>query len=242
MSIKNLLNKISISAKTNLAIVATGLLVIVATTFVFHCTQYYYKNYSYGAMCFNKGKYKEALPHLVRAVEADPNSIEAVQYLALVYDRLGENANALKTLQHLMEMTPENLATKKWLAGAYFRLDDYANAEIYYRQLLLVKEDSFIQRKLADTLIGQRNYSQAIPILIYLVQQNPREYELIELLADVYSWEGKYGEAINLYRDLISSTAGPNKARIIVKLADIMRYTGRNEEAIKLYSQSLKED
>lgn len=217
-----------------------GFLIISATTFVFQYTQYHYKNYSLGTRYFKQGKYHQALLYLTRAHNVQPNNIKTVKYLVLAHKKSGNKAYALKLLENLTETAAEDPETKQWLGDTYFGLDDCVNAEKYYRQSLLMEFDASVQRNLAEALICQKKYNQAIAILKQLIRQKPKEYEATELLADVYFWNKEYDKAIRLYYDLMSSTDRPDNKDILLKLADIMRYAGRDKEAISLYNQYLE--
>jgi Tfp pilus assembly protein PilF len=47
-------------------------------------------------MLFLNGTFAEALPYLEKAVQVEPNSAEAHQFLAEVYSQLGQEANAAR--------------------------------------------------------------------------------------------------------------------------------------------------
>jgi tetratricopeptide (TPR) repeat protein len=220
--------------------VASGFLIITATTFAFQNTQGHYRNYSLGARCFEQGKYLDAVLYLNRAHKVRPNDLETTKYLVLTHKELGNKIYALKLLGNLVEIAGTDASTKRELGDIYFGLDDYVNAEKYYRQSLLMKSDTSVQKKLAEVLGCEKKYGEATAILERLIGQKPGDYEASELLADIYSWDKEYDKAISLYYKLMSSTSRSGKKSILLKLADIMRYTGRDEEAVLLYNQYLE--
>jgi Flp pilus assembly protein TadD len=56
-------------------------------------------HYGRGVIAFREKKWDEALRHFTSAYHANPKRAETLYYLALVYHRTGENANALHVMR-----------------------------------------------------------------------------------------------------------------------------------------------
>ena len=229
------------SNKTKMDIVIevlTTVMLIIVFTLLFQYTQIYYKNFIRGERHFKKAKYQKSLPYLVNAFKARPESLETAQYLVWTYQRLDREKEMAEALKAMAKINPEDYKSKNWLADTYYGMNDYESAEQYYRELLTAKEDFTVRRKLAEVLLWQQKYDQAIPFLKKLLHQKPEDYQLTELLADAYSWKNDYDAAITLYKLVISKTE-PSK-EIKWKLAEALRYAGRDAEATEIYNQYLR--
>jgi len=229
----------SIDTKTSkTVIILSALLIIIITSIIFCYTQSYYKNFVRGERCFKQDKYDQALTYFISAFEEKPKNLEVSQYIVWTYAKLNRQQDVAKALQIMSEIDPGNWEAKKWLGDTYYGLDNFAKAEECYKDLLLVNRDFSLSMKLAEVLVWQKKYTEAIPVLKELLQQRPNDYQLIEFLADVYSWQKEYDEAIMLYKQLLSE--GSTSKEIALKLAEILRFAGRDAEAAKIYNQYLK--
>jgi predicted Zn-dependent protease len=225
-----------------LLIVGFALLIVGATTLIFHQTQSFFKNTVRGTRNYDNGDYMQAIIYLEASQKQQPDNMQTLQYLTWSYSKLGKNKELLATLDTMSKKNPDDLETKKWLADTYYGLNDYANAQRYYEQIFKAEKEPEILRKLALVTTYQKKYSLAAPMLNELISQNPEDVKLIELLADVFSWSGNYEDSEQLYRRLLgrANKAKVNKQRISLKLADTLRYAGKDEEAVMYYARVMK--
>jgi tetratricopeptide (TPR) repeat protein len=61
-------------------------------------------HYGRGIIAFRNKKWDEALQHFLNAYYADPKRAETLYYLAIVYHRRGENANAVHVMRQAHEL------------------------------------------------------------------------------------------------------------------------------------------
>ncbi|MBN1457058.1 MAG: tetratricopeptide repeat protein [Sedimentisphaerales bacterium] len=225
-----------------LFIVGFALLIVGATTLVFHQTQSFFKNSVRGIRYYSNGDYEQTAIYLEAARKQQPDNMQILQYLTWSYDKLGKDKELLATLDIMSKKNPDDLETKKWLADTYYGLNDYANAQHYYEQIFKVEKDPQVLRKLALVTAYQKKYSLAAPMLSELISQDPKDFELIELLADIFSWSGNFEDSERLYRRLLARTdeVKANKQKISLKLADTLRYAGKDKEAVIYYTQVMK--
>ena len=212
--------------------------IIALSNYAFHATQTFYKIFNRGERHYLKGEYTESLPFFVEAFNMQPDDLRTGTYLLWNYERLGMRKKATHVLEVMAKHNPDDLMLKEQLADFYYHLLDYKKAEGVYR-FILKEDDTFnIRRKLAEVLVWQKEYPQAITILEDLIKKDPRNLELTELLADVYSWSGEFNESIKLYKKLLAKNY--HEEDIVLKLAETLRFAGRDDEAIKLYNEYLK--
>jgi tetratricopeptide (TPR) repeat protein len=227
--------------KTYLVVLLCAMVIISAVSFSFHGTQSYYKNRSLGEKYFKQQKYPAALPHLLAAYRAKPNDIVSGLRLILIYQRLEQREQAQSVLQSLPPIEGADNKTKTELADMYYYVGDYAKAELLYRLILEHNTDFPTRKKLAEVLVWQKKYPEAIVLLKEITVQKPKDDESLELLADVYTWHKDYDIAIETYQQLLAAGTGEKKEAILLKLADALRYAGRTEEALQLYTGYLRE-
>lgn len=67
-----------------------------------------YLNTRIGYICFEKKKYSEAIEYLEMAEKISPNNIEAVYYLGMSYDKIGEKEKALTSFRKVLELAPQS--------------------------------------------------------------------------------------------------------------------------------------
>lgn len=205
------------------------------TTFFFHKTQSFYINFAAGEKYFKQNKYTMSLAHLIPAAQAQPQNPQVLEYLTLVYDKLGKKGKAFESLQRLANLENKNLTTQKWLADIYYSNSDFAAAEKKYRDILKLEDKPEVRRKLAEVLVWQKKYSQAEILLTQLSKGRSKNYKDLELLADISAWNKEYNKAIELYKQVMASDK--KNQDVVLKLADTLRYAGRDKEAIMLYRQ-----
>jgi tetratricopeptide (TPR) repeat protein len=207
--------------------------IILGTTALFHYTQTYEKVFNRGERYFKDKRYRIALPYFISAYNRTTDDIRPAQYLLQIYEILGEKHNVKDILEVAAQRSPDDLVIRLYLADTYYSLANFAQAESRYRTLYNKDPAPETHRKLAEVLVWQKKYAEAIPLLESLMQKTPRDDELMELLADVYSWVRKYDKSEDLYKKLLSLNVRTKD--IALKLADVLRYSGKNEEAIELY-------
>ena len=110
-----------------------------------------------GVRSFRDAKYETAVGHFQRAVELDPELINAHLYLAAAYasqfvpggeseenKKLGEEA--IKAYEAVLQKDPKNVDSVKGIAGLYLNMKEFAKAKEYYlktAQLEPTKPDPF---------------------------------------------------------------------------------------------------
>jgi len=218
---------------TLIAVIASALAIIGATSAVFHVTQDAYKFFMLGRRHFDAGRYGEALPLLGRAHALEPGNREAAHYLLWTCDKLGRQEDARSVLEKLVQQTPDDTPSVLWLADLSAAVRDFARAEALYRKIFAREPSPEIGKKLAEALAWQKKYPEALAELAVLRSENPDDTAAAELFADISSWSGNYGQAITAYR-LLLGRPGADRG-IYFKLAEALRFAGRNDEAVEMY-------
>ena len=176
-------NIVSGNAKKALFIILLfALSIVIATSALFHGTQGFYKNFVRAKRFFDTGHYEKSLVYFESAFKYCPDKIDLLQYLAWNYSKVGRLNKVAEILTTMTQIDSDDIKPEKRLADTYYGLNDYGKAEEIYRN---------IKRSLAEVLVWQEKYSQAIPMLKSLLDENQDDLKLIELLDDVYNWKIK---------------------------------------------------
>ncbi|MDD5019556.1 MAG: tetratricopeptide repeat protein [Candidatus Omnitrophica bacterium] len=217
------------------------LVIVLATTFLFHKTQTFYKLSAAGKNYFDAGRMKDALPYLASAYRMNPSDPHVARTLLLAYRELGMDAQARDILERIWETRPTDVGMAEELADLYYRLSEYGKAaELYHNILGRTKDNARVAKKYLENLLWQKKYEEALPLLVAFTKDHPQDLEAVELLADIYNWTGRHDQAAVCYRTLVA--ARPDDRSLLLKAADNLRWAGRDEEAIKLYRESLDEE
>ena len=86
-------------------------------------------NYNQAKALINQGKYAEAIPLLQKAVEAKPQSADALNYLGYSHRKIGEFETAIKYYQRALELQPKHLCANEYLGELYLEMGELAKAE-----------------------------------------------------------------------------------------------------------------
>jgi tetratricopeptide (TPR) repeat protein len=228
-------------AQRKVVLTLATLAIIFGTSFVFQITQNFYTAFTVGEKYYQSGQYSKALPYFIEAHNREPKNVRATGYLLWTYQGLGLKEEANELLRKILQDDPDNVKVVEQLADGLHGISDYPGAEMLYKLVLKHEETQSVKRKLVGVLASQKKYPQAIAIMVELVAERPRDLELKEYLADLYSWDGKYSEAIDLYKEAYESDP-KNNPHLLKKTADVLRWAKRNDEAVVIYRQYLQEE
>ncbi|MGM0667005.1 MAG: tetratricopeptide repeat protein [Bacteroidota bacterium] len=145
--------------------------------------------------------YENALMHLEKALELNPNNAECIYYIACVYRRMGDWQKAEEEFFRAWRNDPKNSHILSNMAETYYLLNKYPEALDYtnkaininpeftnlYRRLIVIYLKSEGDIKEGRKVLEQASYivhPSSIPILAEAA-----------VLMDIY--EGKYQDAIN---------------------------------------------
>jgi tetratricopeptide (TPR) repeat protein len=86
-------------------------------------------NYSIGAVYYLQTKYSEAESSLKRSLAAQPDQVAASYYLALTYDALGDEDQAVPVFRDLLKRHPQHAPSYVKLGGILLRKHQYDEAQ-----------------------------------------------------------------------------------------------------------------
>ncbi|MBO4369507.1 MAG: tetratricopeptide repeat protein [Desulfovibrio sp.] len=127
-------------------------------------------------------RFEEAIPHLERAHQALPDLPDPSLELGRIYERLGQNANALKSYEHVLQtdFPAKNVLLK--LISLSLQLKKPEKALKYLED---APKDIPFQLIVADMFIDAKHYLQAADILKPIADRPDAPLEVYLLLADL---------------------------------------------------------
>ena len=119
-----------------------------------------------------RGEMKTALYHLRKVVELDPEAIEALNNLGVLYHWAGDDAAAVEVLQRAVALAPTFAEAFVNLGNAFRRQRSYAEAEASYRRAAEIAPDMpeahynlgilYFEQESADGVPDEKRFQQAL--------------------------------------------------------------------------------
>ncbi len=97
---------------------------------------------NYGKILKDQGDYNKAIEFLEKAIEVNPNHVNAYLNLSCVFDELGELGKAQLTIRRLIQIAPESSEAYYNLASLLIRSKDFIEAESYIRKSIKIDPTS----------------------------------------------------------------------------------------------------
>lgn len=224
--------------KRKIIIPAFIIFVSASTSIVFQKTQSFYIALAQGDYYWRRADYATARVYYQNAFHVNPRNLKSIASLIRAYRKLNMKNEILIVLNQAQVQSLQNPRIAMELAGYYYEAGLYAQAEDIYEALKYSYYGAEARQKLAEVLVWQQKYKEAIPYLSAYARRHSADLAAQEFLADVYAWSRDYDNAIRQYKKLIPRLSNPEG--VVLKLADILRFAGRNEEAIEVYNTYLQ--
>ena len=144
------------------------------------------------------GKELDAIRHFERARALDPSlNDRAARRLAVLYDKLDEQAKAMTEFQALLKKYPKDTSLLSDVGFSYYNRGQWAEAETYFRKA--IAQDKTYKRawvNLGMTLAQQGRYPESLEAF----SQGVSQAEAYSNMAFIMTAQKKYDEAKQAYR------------------------------------------
>ena len=185
------------------------------------------------------GNLGEALKYFEQCLVINPQSDAAYYQMAQIVLGNGDLENGKKYIIKACDLQPENLWYNMMLASIYHQQNNLDSAIICYeRTVKAYPEKENLQVSLAKMYSQNRNYEKARNILNKLDEKYGANESTTLTIVDNLMAEGKFNEAGDKVRELISS----DRDNIVFNgyLAAIYRHEGKPEKAREVYNQLIE--
>jgi len=122
-------------------------------------------HYNKGVQYNNEGKYKLAINNFLKALELEPNFIEAQFDLGVTYINEKEYNSAIESFNKVLKLNENEVCAYSNLALAYLRKGDYNASIEHHKKVLLIKPgDLDTYMDLAYAYVKNQQYDEAIDL------------------------------------------------------------------------------
>lgn len=184
-------------------------------------------------------KFAEAILTYQEIIKVDSKNITAYKGLSLAFVMQKKPDEAQQVLQDGLKAVPENTSLKLALAGFMLDKGDTAQAAAIYKELTSQSNASTAAFHAYMYYLTQHGKpAEAITLLEQATAQNPQEYQLRAMLAELYMEVGDRDKALAAINQ--SLAIEPNQAAAYSLLANL--YQGKWDELIRLGQQYVQQN
>jgi tetratricopeptide (TPR) repeat protein len=153
-----------------------------------------------------EGRLEEAARLCADGVRRHPDYLSARVLLGRIYFDMGLLEEARETMDFVLERAPDNLVARRVVAETFLSQGDREGALERFRALLAFKpDDDEARKRLAEIEAGGGPAPRPAP--------DPKAVLATPTLAEVYVQQGLPGEAVHLYRQIVSADPGNAAAK-----------------------------
>ncbi len=194
--------------------------------------KYNIQGHYYGESEKTYGKAVEALEKLLALY---PDDISGGNMLAIVYSRMGEDAQAIERYRACLQAGTEDVVLYRNLASVYENIGAYDRAiEVLESYLKDVGESAVIRRDLALTYREIGKIDLALAELDKAAALRPADWENIRARGDIYLYTDNLSGAEEEYKKLLQRNEGEGQGWGMQRLICLYPLQGRFGEAKKL--------
>jgi arylsulfatase A-like enzyme/cytochrome c-type biogenesis protein CcmH/NrfG len=138
------------------------------------------------------GDYAKAVVYLKRAAALRPEDSTAAHELGEALEKSSDWPGARDALESSLKLAPDQMPARLQLGRVYLQLKDAKNAEDQFEAALLVDANNSEARLgLDEAQIQQSKFAEALPDLEALAKSDPKNPDVLRLLAKAYRGLGK---------------------------------------------------
>jgi tetratricopeptide (TPR) repeat protein len=159
--------------------------------------------YLAGVIAQQQGRLDDGEKDLDRAVELQPNAIDALGALTKVELDRGKAAQAIARVQKVVDANPKSALPLNLLGEVYIATKNFPGAiDALMRATQVAPTWGYAYRNLAIARIGAKDSAGAVATYEAGVKAAPNDIQLLVELASYYERQGRANDAISLYEDL----------------------------------------
>ncbi len=182
-----------------------------------------------------------AIRNLRISVEKWPNYLRANQRLGIFLATTGEFEEAIPFLTKTIELGGPDNMTYGLLGLCFLNLEKNISAEAAYSQAFVFdpKNEDW-KRGLAQSLMSQQKYTEAIALLEEMLMAKPEDDKLLALQANAYISTNQYSRAGANYE--IIDRIGKSTTSTLIQLGDLYMEENVPDLALKAYLSALEKE
>jgi tetratricopeptide (TPR) repeat protein len=168
-------------------------------------------------------QYAAAIKFYRQALDHDSNSTEGLQGMMNSYIAMKQVDQAIAAAKAQIAKSPDNGGFYDLLGTALFEKKDLSDADAaFHKSIELDKDNSDALMKLAQTQAAEGNASAALATYQQSIKDHPKEVSFYILAGMMYSSQGQWDQAKNMYQQALSiqhdnALASNNLAYVILQ-------------------------
>ncbi len=194
---------------------------------------------NYAVVLESLDKHNEAQLNYLKALELDPNLMQANYNLALLYDKLGDSQSGIPYLQAAHTLEPMNPSINYDLGVLYAKINDFYNSA-KYSELAVKSEKDFAEayNNYGYALAHIGKHEQALEAINKSLELKPNNAATMDSKGFVYFGMGRYEEALAEYEKALQ--LDPTIGEIHLHIAQVMEKLNRIPESIAAYERYIQ--
>jgi tetratricopeptide (TPR) repeat protein len=192
-----------------------------------------------GKAYYTKRNFQQAVTHLKRAVEQQPENGESAQLLGLSYYSLGQWGKAIPLLERVQSRVPQTEIDGPYLLGiCYLRTQQLEKARAALARMFSVPPaGAMAYLMLAKMMVHMRSEEQAVPELQKAITLDPRLPMAHFLLGEIYLFKSNPQLALEEFKKELE--VNPSVWLVYWRLGDAYARLEKYDEAVKALKQSI---
>lgn len=182
--------------------------------------------------------YDEAIKEYGRVLELDPGNIKALKGSAEVHYWKGDLDKAGDIYARLIALDPQDNDIYVSYGEILTWQKKYSEAIAVFGEALKDGRQGRSQLMYGRALLYSGQYQLAEDVFVEYLRKNPGDTEAKIYLADTYAYSKRFGEAIDLYEDVLADN---QDIAVKEKLGDVLSWDKQYGRALDLYDEILSE-
>jgi tetratricopeptide (TPR) repeat protein len=193
-----------------------------------------------GEVYLRKGEYQQAVVHLRRALELEPDYNYARHNLATAYFHLGHRPESIQIALQTIAENPRRPDTRVLLGRAYLDAGQLGEASLHLERALQIDPQSGMAHYYYGRLLyRQGRYLEAVAHLEQARRWQPRDFWICYELGRAYQQSGRLDQALLYYQQ---AQALENRPEALNALGAVHFLAGRLDQARAYFDQALSLD
>lgn len=186
--------------------------------------------------------YSEAEPVLYKAVQLQPEDLNALNAYGFTLNQLNRNSEAITYLEKALTISPDNIPIIGTLGLIYDSLKEYDKSDALYEKALGIDStNALILNNYAYSLSERGlNLDTALKMSKISNEVDPENSSYLDTLGWIYYKLGRYEEAVTFI--VKAMEFDDSNATLMDHLADVYYKLGNVDKAISLWQKALEID
>ncbi|MFZ2959244.1 MAG: tetratricopeptide repeat protein [Candidatus Ozemobacteraceae bacterium] len=198
--------------------------------------------YNLGVAYHESARYLDAVREYEAVIKAEPEHLNALNNLGLVFSVLGEKDRAVDLFNRVLKVDANNVKARINLGNVYLNTKDLVEAEKIYRTAITLDAKDISPRLNLGVVYFERGeFDKARDEWETLLASDPKNLKVLSVMASAYLEKKQYDEAIRIFKQLVDLM--PDNGSIANTLGFLLADQNRElDHAQKLIEKAIELD